>query len=374
MLDGRIKLMIMIEMLKAYDYYGDFKRDLYFTNEYNILPSNLELNLSLKESKENLEKVLSLIDLKNLELVFKNWNTSDYRDSEIQKDYAFEYLFKSNIKKMTIWISLDANDLTIDFMYDASDKECEKWILESNHKLRADLGDIKTPSFKILSMNGGCFHAEEVNTKNFEHLDIELMYNDDFQEINTIITDAIKKVKSGLILLHGKPGTGKTTYIKNLISTNKDKSFIFIQNDFVAELLKPGFISFLLKNKNCTLIIEDAEKVVISRDSQDASVVSTILQLTDGLFSDYLNIKVICSFNTDLNKIDKALLRKGRMIARYEFDDLSIEKANQLLIKNGQKELNKKMSIAEIYGLKEKSFSNLAYNKIGFNKASYSKV
>ena len=68
-----------------------------------------------------------------------------------------------------------------------------------------------------------------------------------------------------MILLHGDPGTGKTTYIKHLIYKFLDKEFIFIQNDFVRDLLKPSFISFLLQNKNAILIIEDAEKVVVTR-------------------------------------------------------------------------------------------------------------
>lgn len=99
-------------------------------------------------------------------------------------------------------------------------------------------------------------------------------------------------------------------------------------------MLHPDFISFLLKHQNAILIIEDAEKVLMSREQMNEnSVVSTILQLTDGLFSDYLNIKIICTFNTSLDKIDKALLRKGRMIAYYEFKALIPEKANEILVR-----------------------------------------
>ncbi|MEZ4685662.1 MAG: hypothetical protein R3B47_06230 [Bacteroidia bacterium] len=41
---------------------------------------------------------------------------------------------------------------------------------------------------------------------------------------------------SGLILLHSAPGTGKTSYIKHLISKFPERKFIFIQNEFVHEL------------------------------------------------------------------------------------------------------------------------------------------
>lgn len=359
----------MAELIKAYEIYGDFNRELYFTTIYNVIPSGMELKLSLKESKENMEQVLALIDYKefDLQLVLKNWSTSDHKNAELNEDYPYEYLFKSENRKLLVRILLDTNNLLVDFYYEANDSIVEKWILETNIKLRDNLGELKTPSFNILAKNRNGFYKQKINTKNFEQLDVNLLYNDDFKEIDQIITNSIQKLKSGLILLHGKPGTGKTTYIKNLISKFNDNSFMFIQNDLVPELLKPEFISFLLKNKNCILIIEDAEKVVVSRENENSSVASTILQLTDGLFSDYLNIRVICSFNTNLDKIDKALLRKGRLIARYEFRDLTIEKSNQLLKTLGYKETDKEMSIAEIYRQEDKDFGEVDKRRIGFN-------
>jgi ATP-dependent 26S proteasome regulatory subunit len=135
-------------------------------------------------------------------------------------------------------------------------------------------------------------------------------------------------------------------------------------------LLNPEFISFLLKNKSCILIIEDAEKVITTREYQsESSVVSTILQLTDGLFSDYLNIKIICTFNTSIERVDKALLRKGRMIANYEFKPLSKEKTNKLLESRGFDAVDKEMALADIFNFDKRSFEGAANSKkIGFNK------
>jgi ATP-dependent 26S proteasome regulatory subunit len=175
------------------------------------------------------------------------------------------------------------------------------------------------------------------------------------------------KNEAGIILLHGESGTGKTSYIKHLISKYQDKEFIFIQNDFVKDLLKPSFISFLLHNKNAILVIEDAEKVVVSREnSGNDSVVSTILQLTDGLFSDFLNIKVICTFNTNIDRIDKALLRKGRMIAKYKFSPLSAEKTTRLAQKLGHENVTGSLTLADIFEMDKRGFDNTVRKGIGF--------
>jgi hypothetical protein len=50
-------------------------------------------------------------------------------------------------------------------------------------------------------------------------LNIADNYNDDFKEIHQIILKRLlKKNDKGLVLLHGKPGTGKTSYIRYLVS------------------------------------------------------------------------------------------------------------------------------------------------------------
>jgi len=219
---------------------------------------------------------------------------------------------------------------------------------------------------RVLTRKRSEFDTENVKTENVT-LDIKSNYNDDFEVIHNKIAESIKSKGSGLILLYGIPGTGKTTYIKSLISEYSESNFIFIPNEFIKNLLEPDFISFLLKQRDSILIIEDAEKVITTREHlKEDSVVSTILQLTDGLFSDYLNIKVICTFNTSLSKIDKALLRKGRMIVKYEFKPLNLEKANNLLSKMGIAKTDQELTISDIFNYKEESYDNIKPRKIGF--------
>ena len=102
-------------------------------------------------------------------------------------------------------------------------------------------------------------------------------------------------------------------------------------------LTNPDLLSILIDNPNSIFVIEDAENIVIDREQNGSSPVSALLNISDGLLSDCLNIQIICSFNTDLSKVDSALMRKGRLIAKYEFKTLEVTKAQQLSDKLGFK-------------------------------------
>ena len=117
------------------------------------------------------------------------------------------------------------------------------------------------------------------------------------------------------------------------------------------------------------LIIEDAERVITDR-SVSASVdgVSNILNLTDGILGDCLNIQVLATFNTDKERIDKALLRKGRLVVDHAFTPLNKKDAqkliNHLKIKTKAKG---SMTLADIYNFEEEIIrSSSDENKIGF--------
>lgn len=187
-----------------------------------------------------------------------------------------------------------------------------------------------------------------------QKLSIADHYNDDFQAVHqTIINRLRKKKDKGLVLLHGEPGTGKTSYIRYLIAQLR-KPVIFMPPNMAGHVASPDLLDLLIEHPDSVLVIEDAEQIVTSREIDGNSPVSGLLNLCDGLLSDCLRIQVICSFNTGLSRIDPALLRRGRLIARYEFGKLNVGKAEALARKLGNTEpVTEAMTLASIYHSEE---------------------
>lgn len=159
-----------------------------------------------------------------------------------------------------------------------------------------------------------------------------------------------------------------TSYIRYLTKCVKDKEILFVPPSMTEVLTDPSIIPFLMERKNCILIIEDGEKIISDRNTTGSSVgVSNILNLTDGIMGDCLNIQVIVTFNMERSQIDKAMIRKGRLIAEHKFEALNVEETNKLLKSIGKKQIvTKGMTLAEIYNIDEEEYVSKQQSKIAF--------
>lgn len=195
-------------------------------------------------------------------------------------------------------------------------------------------------------------------------IDIDKMYNSDFKPIYEHIVDKLNNSSKGVVILNGKKGTGKTNLLKHL-TTKVNQKFIFVPTNMINTITSPSFIGDLIEHKGGgILVMEDCEQYIQDRGTSDNSIVSSLLQLTDGFLSDICNVKIILTHNQKNTIVDSALLRDGRLIAEYEFNELSSDKVEELT----KGKYNKPMTLAEIY-------NNLTYkgnkkedNKIGFVK------
>jgi ATPase family associated with various cellular activities (AAA) len=200
-------------------------------------------------------------------------------------------------------------------------------------------------------------------------LNLDLFYEDEFKEVDAVIQKRLRqKNDKGIVLLHGLPGTGKTTYIRYLITKLK-KRVLFLSPNIAGDLMNPEFIDLLIDNPNTVLIIEDAENIITDRRNSNNSSVSNLLNISDGLLADFLNVQLVCTFNSPLTMVDNALMRKGRLIAKYEFGKLSVAKSQTLSDHFGFKNvITEPMTVAEISNQHEKEFDVKQIEVIGFRR------
>lgn len=196
--------------------------------------------------------------------------------------------------------------------------------------------------------------------------DVNLNYNDDFPDKK--IKEILKSKESGVLIFHGEPGTGKSSYIRHLIET-VDKKFLYIDQSCFAYMTNANLFDLLLSYKDSIVILEDSEELVKKRKKGNSQI-SALLNLTDGLLADSLKMKFICTFNADIGDIDPALLRKGRLKIKYEMKKLSPDKVKKLAeAKNIQIDSVKSMTLGDVYNYDEKvDYDDKPRRVAGFNQ------
>jgi ATP-dependent 26S proteasome regulatory subunit len=346
---------------KYYDteYPHDFPIGNYFVDKFKCIPSFFDsgknkykmevhkcfLNKDFtliwtytKPVKDGMDTIMQVFEGDNTLVIIKykgtpknssgGLNYFDQEEEEVSPDYALITVYHSNTDLLS-----------------SINKKISKYVQDSKVKSKISL---------VTTSRSGLTTVEQ-NIK-LTNIDIPLNYSEGFVKIHDKIVSRLNEEKGkGLVLLHGVPGTGKTNYIRHLCG-QLNKEIIFIPPFMADSIASPDFITFLLEHTNSILVIEDAEKVVLDRDGDGSSRqgVSNLLNITDGLLSDCLSIQIIATFNTSRDRIDKALLRKGRLIAEWKFDALSVEDSNNLLKSIGREDVtNKPMTLTEIYNMDE---------------------
>lgn len=324
---------------------------IYAFNPYKKETSNVKVNtrqllINLYEDIEkNKDSKIKIFALGSYEYIVYGYLESNH-------GYSFTLDLTSEGDSADCYIEVFTSDIE-SFM-----KEMERFFITSTHKDKIEFGIAAIDATNTI-------YNTYYEYKPFE-IDIDKNYNDDIKDAyDRLCTMIESEDTSGLALLYGDPGTGKSSLLKHLISKYPQIDFVFLDGTLLANASQQKMMTYFLENQNTVFILEDCEKVLMSRDKSYNPVMPILLNLTDGIISDILGIKIICTFNTALSNIDKALLRKGRLTMKYEFRPLSASKASKIL----GHEVQRPMPLSDIYNEDEENdFSKNNTARIGFTR------
>ncbi len=153
-------------------------------------------------------------------------------------------------------------------------------------------------------------------------------------QYDRVIEDLLTETPSGrLTILDGEAGTGKSYLIRGIISAIRGL-FIYIPASVAGKITGPDIVPVLLREKDkdvpIVLLMEDADSSLATRQLDNVSRLSDLLNMSDGILGDMSDLRIIATTNARKADIDKAVLRPGRLNEHIQLEPLKFAHAHAI--------------------------------------------